>query len=587
MSALPQHGAAATMSAAPTALAVTIPMLSTVAMFGWREVHTIRASDRTSPSPSYALAANCTFEPSASSVSAEGEISTRATREDGEVVMVTCALPLFPSLAAVIVALPGATPVTSPLAETVAMSVSELDQVTGRPSRTLPPASLTSAVSWIVVPAGMLACAGDTLTEPTGVGLTVTLTEAALLPALAVIVALPAATPRTTPEPSTETTSRSEELHEMLAPSIAWPFASIAVAASWAVEPTVMVTGFGSIVTAAGRWATATVTVSAAPVVDATICASPFARAVARPLSSTETMLGASDFQAITASPTTFPLPSRATALRRSVSPSASSVPRSGSIARVATADWTMTETVSETAPARAMICVIPIPTPRTTPSSLTAATDGSSEDHSTLGSTTSLPFRSRATAAKRSESPTPSIVATASPGGGLPPGSTPSGMTNRDVTFCCTVIVAVSEREETDTSISAVPGRTATTFPFRSTVAISGFRLRHESGALGTGTPSTDTSAEMRTVSPSASNVAARGESAIWTDSGSESMRSWYSQAPRTNRPSKTRPALEFSHRIRQPLGTDQTTSTARRNRGRDPVRWRPGRRGGCDHPL
>jgi len=42
------------------------------------------------------------------------------------------AVPLFPSLVAVIVALPPATPLTRPLDETVAMDALELDHVIGR-----------------------------------------------------------------------------------------------------------------------------------------------------------------------------------------------------------------------------------------------------------------------------------------------------------------------------------------------------------------------------------------------------------------------------------------------------------------------
>src|SRR5690606_23155109 len=141
-----QHGHVTTRNGAPTALAVQIPELSTVAMFGGSERHELLAPDRTSPLLVYHLQTHCTFEQRASSGSAEGENSTRATWDVG-VVTVTCALPLVPPLAAVIVALPGATPVTTPLDETVATVVSELDQVTGRLLRTLPAASLTSAVS--------------------------------------------------------------------------------------------------------------------------------------------------------------------------------------------------------------------------------------------------------------------------------------------------------------------------------------------------------------------------------------------------------------------------------------------------------
>ena len=57
-----------------------------------------------------------------------------ATVATGTGITVTAAVPLFPSLVAVMVAVPGATAVTKPLAETVATAVALEDQVTGRGS---------------------------------------------------------------------------------------------------------------------------------------------------------------------------------------------------------------------------------------------------------------------------------------------------------------------------------------------------------------------------------------------------------------------------------------------------------------------
>jgi hypothetical protein len=65
-------------------------------------------------------------------------------------VTVTVAVPLFPSLVAVIVAEPAATPVTRPPDEIVAMPVLELDHVTARPVSTLLFASYAVAVSCTV-----------------------------------------------------------------------------------------------------------------------------------------------------------------------------------------------------------------------------------------------------------------------------------------------------------------------------------------------------------------------------------------------------------------------------------------------------
>src|SRR5256885_182212 len=110
-------------------------------------------------------------------------------------------VPLFPSLAAVIVAEPAAFAVTRPLAFTVAIAVSLDDQVTARPESGLPPASLGVAVSCTVCPTGTLADDGVTVTEATGTGTLVTVMVAVpLFPSLvAVIVAEPAPSADPTP----------------------------------------------------------------------------------------------------------------------------------------------------------------------------------------------------------------------------------------------------------------------------------------------------------------------------------------------------------------------------------------------------
>src|SRR5437764_13711091 len=104
-------------------------------------------------------------------------------------------VPLFPSLAAVIVAEPGAFAVTRPLAFTVAIAVSLDDQVTARPESGLPPASLGVAVSCTEGRSGGLAGDGGRVTEATGTGALITVMGAVQLFAslVAVIVAVPAA----------------------------------------------------------------------------------------------------------------------------------------------------------------------------------------------------------------------------------------------------------------------------------------------------------------------------------------------------------------------------------------------------------
>ncbi len=108
--------------------------------------------------------------------------------------------PLLPSLVAVIVALPGATAVTTPLGETVATCDALEDQVTVRPDSVLPDASRVVAERASVPPTAMVPLLGLTATEATGAGAggagAWTVMEAEpLLPSLvAVIVVLPAPT---------------------------------------------------------------------------------------------------------------------------------------------------------------------------------------------------------------------------------------------------------------------------------------------------------------------------------------------------------------------------------------------------------
>jgi len=90
-----------------------------------------------------------------------------ATAATGMTVTVIAALPPVPSLVAVIVDEPGATPVTNPVLETVATLGLLLAHVTGRPVSGVPAASFSVAVSCIVFPTGSSPDAGDTSTEAT------------------------------------------------------------------------------------------------------------------------------------------------------------------------------------------------------------------------------------------------------------------------------------------------------------------------------------------------------------------------------------------------------------------------------------
>src|SRR5213083_963424 len=166
-------------------------------------------------------------------------------------VTVMAEVPLCPSLVAVMVAEPGATPRTSPLPLTVAADALPLCQVTGRPSSGLPLASLGVAVSGRLLPAGTVPDAGVTVTEATGMCTTV-MAEVPFFPSLvAVIVADPAVTPVTSPVPFTPAADGLLFDHVMDRPTSVLPFASFSVAVSCSVCPSFTVADAGVSVTVA------------------------------------------------------------------------------------------------------------------------------------------------------------------------------------------------------------------------------------------------------------------------------------------------------------------------------------------------
>jgi hypothetical protein len=133
--------------AKPAVTAVTKP-LDTVATVGALVDHVIVRPVSTLPAESFSVALSCTVLPMRS-VFVAGATVTVAT---GTSVTVIDAVPLCPSLVAVIVALPRATPVTRPLVDTVAIPASLVDQVTARPDSALPAESFGVAVSCTVRP---------------------------------------------------------------------------------------------------------------------------------------------------------------------------------------------------------------------------------------------------------------------------------------------------------------------------------------------------------------------------------------------------------------------------------------------------
>src|SRR5689334_24095499 len=184
------------------------------------------------PFASLGVAVSCTV-PVIATFAELGDTVTEAT---GASVTLTVAVPLLPSLVAVIVTGPPApTPVTSPLELTLAIVLSLDCQVITRPVNGLPFASLGVAVSCTVPPVATLAVAGVTVTDDTGTGVTV-IADVPVLPSLvAVIVAEPAALAVTSPVELTLAALLLLEDHVTTRPVRMLPLASLSVAVSWTV----------------------------------------------------------------------------------------------------------------------------------------------------------------------------------------------------------------------------------------------------------------------------------------------------------------------------------------------------------------
>src|SRR5213594_3371651 len=216
----------AVMVAVPAARPRTSPLALTLATIGLPLAQVTVRPLSTFPAPSFRVALSWRLAPR-SRVAVAGLITTDAT---GALVTVMADVPLCPSLVAVIVAAPAATPVTNPLAETVATAALLVAQVTVRPLRAVPFASFAVAVNWVVVPTVTVAAAGLNVTEATGTLVTVR-ADVPLCPSLvAVIVAEPAATPVTRPLADTVATAALLVAHVTARPVRAVLFKSFGVA---------------------------------------------------------------------------------------------------------------------------------------------------------------------------------------------------------------------------------------------------------------------------------------------------------------------------------------------------------------------
>src|SRR5438132_271490 len=234
--------------AEPATFAVTAPVPVTVATGVLLLAHVTERPVRMLPLASRRVAVSCCVCP-AGPLAEAGLTVADAT---GTPLTVMLAVPLWPSLVAVMVTDPAVTPVTSPLLLTVAIVLSLDDQLIARPVKGLPLASRGVAVSCTVPVIAMFAALGDTVTAATGATVTVTV-AVPLWPSLVAVIVTgpPAATPLTSPLPFTVAIVLSLDCQVMTRPVNGLPFASRGVAVSCTVCPCSTLTEAGVTVTAA------------------------------------------------------------------------------------------------------------------------------------------------------------------------------------------------------------------------------------------------------------------------------------------------------------------------------------------------
>src|SRR5439155_1710850 len=231
--------------AVPAALPVTSPLAVTVATAVLLLPQLTVRPDNGLPLASFGVAVSCTVWPTCT----DAVLGLTVTDATGTVLTVTVAVPLCPSLVAVIVAAPAVTPVTSPLALTIATAVLLLPQLAGRPDNGLPLASFVVAVSCTVWPTCTEAVPGLTVTDAIPILLTVTVAVPLCHSEVAVIVTEPAATPVTNPLALTVATAVLPLAQVIVRPESELPFASFGAAASCIVWPTCTVAVAGLTVT--------------------------------------------------------------------------------------------------------------------------------------------------------------------------------------------------------------------------------------------------------------------------------------------------------------------------------------------------
>ncbi len=384
--------AIAVIVAIPSARPVTSPDASTVATERLLDDQVNSAPASAWPFSSNASATSRRVSPNAT-VSARGDTVT----DPADCITVTAAVAETSPAVAMIVVTPPPMAVTNPAESTAATVVSALDQDTRTSSITRPIWSRTSAVSCAVCPSAVSATESGMTATAVGAGATTVSAARPVTPAaVAMTSASPAPTPVTSPAASTTATAVSPDAQSNSAPATAWPLASVAAAARRSVSPVTNVSAAGATATALTSWATVTAALPDTPPALAVIVAVPLPTAVTSPDPSTVATVASSDAHVNSAPATPWPFASVASAVRRTVSPQATSVSAAGDTATALTVWASVTAALPDAEPVVAVIVAVPLPAAITSPDPSTVATVASPLDHAIGAPAMTLPFWSR-----------------------------------------------------------------------------------------------------------------------------------------------------------------------------------------------
>ena len=381
---------------------------------------------------------------------------------------------LRPSLAAVIVALPAASAVTSPAGDTLATAGADAALLTARPVSTFPAASFSTAVACAVCPTPSDAALSVTDTVATGGGDTTKTIDPAFPSLDAVTVTVPDASARRRPVGETVAIAVFDEVQPTVRPLSTLPDASVSVTTTWTVAPIASVEELAesdTVATGAGVGAlTVNVPAPVCPSLVATIDADPALTAVTAPVDETVATSGLALDHVTTRSVKTVPEPSRNVAEACAVWPTMTDDGFSV-IETAATGGGGGAETVTDVEAVTPSTCAVIVALPTlsavTVPVDATVATAAFELDQLMARFVNTAPLASRTTA---------EICAVSFVSSDRVVGDTATDAAGTSVT----AIVADASNPSADARIEVLPNASPVTTPAVLTDAIVLFALDH-----------------------------------------------------------------------------------------------------------